>query len=340
MKELMEPFEMGGLKLRNRLVRSATWEAMAPRDGSVPSELADVYGELAVGGVGAIVTGFTSVAGNDRYFGGMARLSGDALIESHAELVRRVHAHGTPIIAQLALGAYYRADGRQAEPDHMTEGEIATVVGWFADAARRAAEAGYDGAQVHLAHFFFLSRFVSPAHNHRLDKYGLTPQGRARIALEILAAVREAAPSLHVGAKVNSDDFAGGGLDNGQAMELCLLLDAAGIDHIEVSGNGTSRGGVRPGRGEGYFAGFAADLAERAETDVICVGGWRSPEAMQAALDSTQIAALSLSRPLVREPGLPARWASGDKAPSACVSCNACYNTPNHACIFNLREAR
>ena len=222
----------------------------------------------------------------------------------------------------------------------MTEADIACVVGWFSDAARRAQTAGYDGVQIHLAHFFFLSRFVSPAHNHRLDGYGLNARGRARIALDILGAVRNAAPELHVGAKVNSDDFAAGGLDNAQAMELCLLLDEAGIDHIEVSGNGTSVQGVRPGRGEGYFAGFAAELAAQANAPVICVGGWRSMDVMQKALDSTDIAALSLSRPLVREPNLPARWASGDTAPSTCVSCNACYSTPGHACIFNLREDR
>lgn len=336
----MEPFDLGGLKMKNRLVRSATWEAMAPRDGSVPSELADVYGELAAGGAGAIITGFTSVAGNDRYFGGMARLSDDALIPGHTELVRRAHEHGTPVIAQLALGAYYGEDGMPVEPDFMSRADIETVVGWFADAARRAAEAGYDGAQVHLAHFFFLSRFVSPAHNHRTDAWGGSTGGRTRIALDMLAAVRNAAPGLHVGAKVNSDDFTGGGLDEAQAMELCLLLDAAGIDHIEVSGNGTSRAGVRPGRGEGYFASFAAELAERADAAVVCVGGWRSPEVMQAVLDSTGIAALSLSRPLVREPDLPARWASGDTSPSACVSCNACYSTPGHVCVFNLKEAR
>ena len=340
MKALMEPAELGGLHLKNRLVRSATWEAMAPRSGEVTAELADVYAELAAGGVGAIVTGFTSVAGNDRYFGGMARLSDDALVDSHAELVRRVHACGTPVIVQLALGAYYREDGRQVEPDGMAPDDITTVVGWFADAARLAAGAGYDGVQLHLAHFFFLSRFVSPAHNHRADEWGGSAQGRAKIALDILTAVREAAPGLHIGAKVNSDDFAAGGLDEAAALELCLLLDSAGIDHIETSGNGTSRGGVRPGRGEGYFAEFAAELAERAAAPVVCVGGWRSPEAMQQALDTTRISALSLSRPLVCEPGLPARWALGDLAPSACVSCNACYNTPRHACIFNLREGR
>ena len=340
MKKLMEPMELGELHLSNRLVRSATWEAMAPRSGEVTSELAEVYGKLAKGGVGAIITGFTSVAENDRYFGGMARLSDDALIPGHAELTRQVHENGTPVIAQLALGAYYRQDGRQVEPDRMTEDDIAAVVGWFAEAARRAHAACYDGVQIHLAHFFFLSRFVSPAHNHRLDGHGLNARGRARIALEILAAIRKAAPGLHVGTKVNSDDLTGGGLNKAAAMELCLMLDEAGIDHIEVSANGTSHTGVKAGRNEGYFMRFAAELAECSSAPVICVGGWRSMEAMQEALDSTEIAALSLSRPLVREPGLPNRWASGDTAPSRCVSCNACYTTPNHACIFNLREER
>ena len=338
MKELLKPFDLGGLKMGNRLVRSATWEAMAPRSGEVTPGLARMYGDLAAGGVGAIITGFTSVAGNDRYFGGMTRLSDDALIEGHADLVRRVHEHDTPVIAQLALGAYYRADGLQVEPDHMTQDDIGIVVGWFADAAVRAAAAGYDGVQIHLAHFFFLSRFVSPAHNHRLDGYGGNARGRARIALEILAAVRKAAPRLHVGAKVNSDDMTAGGLDNAQAMELCRMLDEAGIDHIEVSANATSRTGVKAGRNEGYFVEFAARLAEQVDAPVVCVGGWRSMEAMQAALDSTQVAALSLSRPLIREPALPARWAAGETAPSRCVSCNSCYNTPRHECIFNLRE--
>ena len=340
MKQLMEPLDLHGLSLRSRLVRSATWEGMAPESGEVTPKLVDVYAELAAGGVGVIITGFTSVAANDRYFGGMVRLCDNGLISGHTELVQAVHAHGVPVIAQLALGGYWRADGTMAEPDEMDGGDIAQVVGWFADAARRAREAGYDGVQIHLAHFFFLSRFVSPAHNHRTDAYGGSNENRARIALEILAAIRSAAPSLHVSAKVNCSDFTVGGLEPKDSLEIGRLLDAAGIDSIEVSGNGTSVGGIRAGQDEGYFLDFAAHLAEAVHTPVICVGGWRSVESMQAALDATQVAALSLSRPLVREPDLPARWSGGDTSPSACVSCNACYNTPGHMCIFRLREAR
>lgn len=335
---LFDPVNLGGIKLKNRMVRSATWEGMAAPDGSMPPELLDEYERLAAGGIGGIITGFTSVANNDRYFDGMARLSSDALVQNHRELVKRVHSHGVPVMAQLALGAYYNETGRQVEPDQMNPEQIADVVRLFSQAARRAQEAGYDGVQIHVAHWFFLSRFVSPAHNHRTDAYGGSLQGRARLAIQVIAAVHAAAPKLHVSAKVNSDDFSQGGLDERQALELDLLLAKAGLDSIEVSGNGTSVGGVRPHHGEGYFLPFAAELAERTNVPVIAVGGWRSPDLMEEALEKTKVAALSLSRPLVREPELPLRWEQGDLRPALCVSCNMCYQTPCHQCIFNLRK--
>lgn len=169
-----------------------------------------------------------------------------------------------------------------------------------------------------------------------LNEYGGNAPGRARIVLEVMDAVREAAPNLHVSAKANSDDFVPGGLDETQALELAIMLADEGLDSIEVSGNGTSVAGIRPHRNEGYFLPFANELAQHTTVPVIAVGGWRSPDLMEAVLEQTDVAALSLSRPLVREPELPRRWESGDLRPALCVSCNRCYQTPNHQCIFNL----
>ncbi|MBQ7251794.1 MAG: hypothetical protein IJS32_04245, partial [Kiritimatiellae bacterium] len=109
------------------------------------------------------------VAGLTEHVGGMARLSRDDLVPQWRRLASVVHAAGAPFLAQLALGGFYRpgARGRAVEPDDLTEDDLALVADRFADAARRAAEAGLDGVQIHAAHFFFLSRFVSPAANHR-----------------------------------------------------------------------------------------------------------------------------------------------------------------------------
>ena len=114
------------------------------------------------------------------------------------------------------------------------------------------------------------------------------------------------------------------------------LKKAAGIDSIEVSGKGTSVRGVKAGVNEGYFADFAAQLADEVKIPVICVGGWRSREVMDRILNQTKIELLSLSRPLIREPDLPKKFLSGVKN-SKCISCNACYSTPAHRCIFEGR---
>lgn len=109
---------------------------------------------------------------------------------------------------------------------------------------------------------------------------------------------------------------------------------AAGIDSIEVSGNGTSIARIRAGVNEGYFAPFAVELAEKVDVPVIYVGGWRSLGTMEKILRDTKIAALSLSRPLVREPDLPDKFQRGESNISRCVSCNACYSLSAHRCIF------
>ena len=132
MKKVFEPVSLRHLSVKNRLIRSATWEGIANPDGSITEETYTIYKELARGGVGTILTGFTSVALHDHCFDGMMRLCDDALIPQYQELAQAIHAEGCAVITQLALGAFYReADGRyqQAEPDDMTEEEIHLVTG-------------------------------------------------------------------------------------------------------------------------------------------------------------------------------------------------------------------
>lgn len=337
MKQVFEQGKLADLDLKNRLVRSATWEGIANPDGSVTDEAYEIYDELARGGVGAIVTGFTSVALHDYYFDGMMRLCDDELVPQYKKLVDIIHAQNCPAITQLALGAYYREAGgayKQVEPDGMTEDEIRLVISQFVDAVVRAEQAGFDGAQIHAAHFFFLSRFISPAVNHRTDSYGGSTENRCRILLEIMEGIRAAAPSLHITVKVNGSDFTPGGIDEAECVAICKLLDAAGIDSIEVSGNGTSVGGIKAHVNEGYFVPVAAQVASEVGCPVIVVGGFRSLDTMEDVLNSTNVEFISLSRPLLCEPDLPNKMKADPAAISKCVSCNACYRTPAHKCIY------
>ena len=341
MKHIFEPVKMNHIEMKNRLVRSATWEGIANPDGSITEDAYEIYKELAKGGVGAIITGFTSVALHDYYFGGMMRLCNDTLIPQYQKLADTIHAEDCPVITQLALGAYYReAGGRymQVEPDDMTQDEIRLVIQQFVDAAVRAEKAGFDGVQIHAAHFFFLSRFISPAVNHRADEYGGSTENRSRILIEIMEGIRQAAPSLHITIKINSSDFTYGGLDEKESLAICQLLDHAGIDSIEVSGNGTSVGGIKAHKNEGYFAPFADKVAEKVSCPVIVVGGFRALDTMETVLNQSRIELISLSRPLLREPDLPDKMNSDPSVVSKCVSCNACYSSPSHRCIFRGRD--
>lgn len=337
-KQIFQPFTAHNFKAKNRLVRSATWENLATPEGGICANSYALYDELAAGGVGTIITGFTSVDANDRYFGGMMRLCDDSLIPEYRKLTDIIKKHDVFVITQLALGAYYAkaADGRYAEIDidYMSKSQIEDSVRMFVEAGRRAAEAGFDGIQIHAAHFFFLSRFISPAVNHRTDEYGGSNKGRAKILVDILKGLQRVAPGLHITVKINSSDFLPGGLTETDSLEICKILAAEGIDSIEVSGNGTSRQGIRRESDEAYFGMFAMRLAEVVDVPVILVGGLRSKKVMELVLRNSRIELLSLSRPLIRQPNLPSLMESGKAEKADCISCNACYRTDGHTCIF------
>ena len=220
----------------------------------------------------------------------------------------------------------------------MTAEEIRLVIRQFVDAAVRAKEAGFDGVQIHAAHFFFLSRFISPAVNHRKDDYGGSTENRSRIHLEIMDGIRKGAPDLHITIKINCSDFTFGGLGETECLAICKLLDQAGIDSIEVSGNGTSVSGIKAHVNEGYFVSPAAKIAEVVSCPVIVVGGFRSLDTMEAVLNQTKIEMISLSRPLLREPDLPNKMRADPTTVSKCISCNRCYSSPSHKCIFRGRD--
>lgn len=268
----------------------------------------------------------------------MMRLCGDDLVPEYKKLVEIIKKHHAAVITQLALGAYYAKgrDGRcrEVEIDYMTKEQIGDMIGKFVEAGRRADEAGFDGVQIHATHFFFLSRFISPAVNHRTDEYGGTNANRARVLVEILQGIRNINPGLHITVKINSSDFLPGGLTESDSLEICKILAEDGIDSIEVSDNGTSRQGIRNAEDEAYFGLFAMRLAEAVNVPVILVGGLRSRQVMETLLHNSKIELLSLSRPLIRQPDFPKLLESGKAERAECISCNACYKTDGHTCVF------
>lgn len=340
MKSIFDSFELGNLKLKNRVMRSATWLALADEEGNLTEPLIETYRALAEGGVGAIITGITSVSPHDAYLEGIVQFHDDKFIEQHKKFTDMIHEYDCKIFMQTALvdSVFYIGDELYRVPiNQLTEEHIDEFVNLFRDAAARAKAAGYDGIQLHAAHGFFLSKFISPLYNSRKDEYGGMPENRAKVLGEILDRVREVVgKNFCVIAKINGDDFSDGGLNIHDCITACRTMKEHGIDGMEISGNFTSRE-ARAGANEGYFQKYAVAVKERVDLPIILVGGHRSIENMNATLFKTDIDLLSVSRALIREPGIINRWKAGDLKPSACIGCNACYRTPGHKCIFVLR---
>ena len=327
MKNLFDETTLGGVALRNRAWRSATWLGLAGPRGEITEAIVRTYTELAKGGAAMLVTGLTSIAQDDATIGGEVKFYDDLFIAGHRRLTDAIHAEGAKIIMQTAM-----VDGFV---DELTTDKVEGVVRQFGEAAARAERAGYDGVQIHAAHFFYLSKFISPLFNHRNDRFGGSPENRARILVEILAAMRERTRhGFVIAIKINSDDCQPGGLAQKDFLVAGKMLSTAGIDAIEVSANYTSRPNIRAGVNEYSFLPAAEALAAIVKTPVVLVGGVRSLETANAVLAKTAIQYIALSRPLIREPNLINRWQSGDIRPSTCVSCNACYRTSAHACLF------
>ncbi|MFP4168115.1 MAG: NADH:flavin oxidoreductase [Desulfonatronovibrionaceae bacterium] len=343
-----EPFTINGLEIKNRFVRSATWEGMAAEDGSVSERLINTLVELARGEVGLIIPGHAYVQPRGKASSWQLGIYRDELLPGLKRLTAAIHESGGKTVAQLAHAGVFTtpelAGGRpfcvsevDGLPNHphqeISPSEIQGLVSDFAAAAGRAKEAGFDGVQIHSAHGYFLSQFLSPAFNKRTDDYGGSLKNRVRIHLDVLRAVRrEVGRDYPVLVKLNCEDFVDGGLLSQESVEAAKLMAGVGLDAIELSGGILTGGKLAPSRPginsrdkEAYFSSQAGSFRAGIELPLILVGGMRSPEKIEEVISGGTADFVSLSRPLIREPQLVKRWREGDRRPAECVSDNLCF---------------
>ena len=203
----------------------------------------------------------------------------------------------------------------------------------FFHAAQRAKEAGYDAIQIHAAHGYLLSQSLSPLENRRTDSYGGALKNRMRFLLEVVQAVRKAVgPSYPIFAKLNSSDEIEGGFTLEDALAVANALEKEGIDAVEVSGGtpeskelGPIRTRIDQPLAQGYFQKAGQAFKESLSIPVLLVGGIRTLAMAKNLVSKKCCDLISLSRPLVREPGLVRRWEEGIEDPATCVSCCRCF---------------
>ena len=351
---LFEQTNIKGVQLKNRFIRSATAEGMTTLDGRPTQELKELYCMLAEGEAGLIITSGACIEAWKNYpetLGLMSPLTiyEDRHIAIWQKIISAIHERETKIAMQIGhLGRQDIPELRGSAPiapsavpikngdvvpREMTVDDIKDIVEKFAQACRRVKEAGFDAVQFHGAHGNLINNFMSPLTNIRTDAYGGSNENRARFMVDIINRTRQLiGPDYPLMIKMNFDDFIEGGLDKDEAVNIAKIIAQAGIDCIEVSGGTLSESkdhiavkGIIKKEQEAYFRTYAKALKEHVSIPVILVGGHRTPDVMTKVLEDGAADFISMSRPLIREPGLIKRWKNGKPEKAKCISCNQCF---------------
>lgn len=338
-----------GAVIKNRLFKSAMSEALGNRERAPTPELVRLYQAWADGGVGLCVTGNVMI---DR---GALGEPGNVVIEDDRDLAQlKAWAqagtrNGTQCWVQLnhpgkqapkglnketvsPSAVPFRSDLKAffATPRELSDAEVHALVARYGRAAGVVKQAGFSGVQIHGAHGYLVSQFLSPHHNRRTDEWGGTAEKRRRFVLAVYRAMREnVGPDFPIGIKLNSADFQRGGFTEEESLDTIRALAEAGIDLIEVSG-GTYEAPAMTGvkaqakgdapvkdstrQREAYFMAFAEKARQAVKTPLVVTGGFRSSQGMAEAITSGAVDMVGLARVLAVEPDLPKRLLAGQEA--------------------------
>ncbi len=339
----MSPFEKlllpNGTVIPNRIAKAAMEENLADAGHGPSKGLLHLYRAWAEGGAGLILTGNVMVDRRAMTGPGGVVLEDASRLDAFREWARVARSRGAqawlqlnhpgrqvmknmgqeswaPSAIPLDLGKHSKLF---ASPKAMSERDILEVITRFATAARLGEQAGFSGVQIHAAHGYLLSQFLSPLVNRRTDRWGGSLENRARVLIDTVHAVREVvSPGFSVAVKLNSADFQRGGFDAADAREVVTMLNALPVDLVELSGGSyeapAMQGSTRDNRTlarEAYFLEFAHDIAAAARMPLMVTGGIRRIAVVEEVLNSG-VAMAGIGTALALRPDLPNAWRNGE----------------------------
>lgn len=368
---LFSPERIGTVWIKNRIVRSATFSQRAEKYGTIGEQIIRFYQELAAGGTGLIIMEFIAVEEGGMISPFQTRLDDDSYIPGHKKLVQKVHD-----FADVKIAAQIGHSGKQGShpkyppvapspvkdkmtgltPRELTPEEVEQKIEQFVNAGYRAYVSGYDMVQLHAAHGYLLSNFISPYSNKRNDSFGGSIENMTRIIVMIHDLLREKVDKdFPIIIKLQTQDFVPGGLTLQNGIKIAKIIIDSGFEAIEPSGgiSETQIGSeeiypskiIKSQEEENYFLPVTKQLKPLMEqSKLILVGGIKNPIAAEKIIKNGFADFISMSRPLIYEPDLPNRWQSGDIEPAKCISCNSCYMSmltgPTHCIVRKKRERK
>ncbi len=308
---LLDPLEVKGLTLKNRIVMPPMGTNLATTEGAVTDDLVEHYVRHSKA-LGLLIVEHSCVSLDGRLSERQLGIYEDGLVPGLEKLSSSVHATGTPVVIQInhAGGrASKEITGMQPVAPSPTENarglqgkEIEALAEAFASAAKRAMRAGFDGVEIHGAHGFLLNQFFSPLANRRRDKYGGPLENRMRLPLEIVAGVKEQVGGRLLLYRLGSDDLDPEGTQIEDSKKFAVKLEEAGVDILDVSGGLC---GSRPAHlqdRQGYFIPQAQQIKKVVDIPVIGVGGITEPEYANKLIKEGQVDLVAVGRGLLNDP--------------------------------------
>lgn len=322
MKDLFDYCRFGEFEINSRIIRTGLWESENLENKQLTPEVLERYEKIASSGVGIITTELISIYPNDGFSPYSHSINSPTFISDFKEVVHTCHMYNTPVFAQIGFMRFGNGDNQNMAPDELTIEDIRRIQADILISCKKISFAGFDGVQLNIGNYYFLSRFISPTFNARSDKYGGSTENRIRIVTEIIKLIK-ANHDLHVNCRVNVVDE--------ESIEICRLLEKAGADSIQIT---------KP-RSPQYFtkSNRKNDLLKSADTiskdltiPVILGGGLSNQSRINDILNTTSIEFFSMQRPFVADPYFLLDWRVEGNGQSICKTCNNCYWKKTSTC--------
>lgn len=370
LEALFTPTRIGSMELRNRIVMAPMTVDYGSPDETPSERQIAYYSERARGGVALIGLEVCSVDPKHRYQQHSLGLHSDEQIKGHARLVEAIHAHGAKVQPQLShpgpesLAPFFeqlqpmgpsviRTETTKQACREITLEEIESVIEMYAEGARRAREAGYDGIELHAAHsYMMLGSFLSPLRNFRTDEYaGSKFEGRTRLLLQVIERIRQSTASdFPVTVRLSGFERESGGREINDTQRLAPLLVAAGVDCLHVSG-GVGDANITqiitgPEFAPGYNLASAAAIRQTVDVPVMAVGQNMDPLAAERAIQDGRVDLVVMARALLADPELPRKASEGRlRDINRCTLCQHCVDVMTSefngtTCAVNPRVGR
>lgn len=331
MKDIFDLCEFGEFKLNSRVVRTGLWESEREPQGNMTPEIYNRYENMAASGVGLIITELYSLYPRDVFSKYSNTVNYSRFVREARDLTDLVHLYDVPIFAQLGLVQFNKKANQNMKIEDLSIDDIRKIQTDMIIAAKKFDYSGFDGIQLGLGNYYFLSRFINPNFNSRTDKYGGSTLNRLRMVLEMIKVIKSDT-KLHINCRLNAFDGTTNGMTLDETISIAQLLEKHGVDSLQITRPRSPQFFTRENTEKNPLIEATSKIIDSVNIPVILGGGVKCQRQINDLINETEIEFVSMQRPFVQDPSFLVDWQINGDGVSRCITCNNCYWKKTSTC--------